>query len=189
MTKIIRFLIMVVIFVLPLSVASAYATQQERATVVRIAPQTKTVSVGQVFTVELWVDSVVDLYGADIQLSFTPGALEVVDADPGTAGVQITVRYDFLNPASVLQRTANNSAGTISYVATQLNPAPPVSGSGVLFEFQFRALYAGTYPITFTTHDLAAQGGVPISHSIQAATYTITGGGATYSNYLPFITK
>jgi hypothetical protein len=189
MTKIFRILILVVILCLPLSVTNAQSTQQERATVVRIAPQTKTVSVGQVFKVELWVDNVVDLYGADIQLAFTPGAFEVVDADPGSAGVQITVRYDFLNPASVLQRSANNSAGTISYVATQLNPAPPVSGSGVLFEFQFRALYAGTYPITFTTHDLAAQGGVPISHSIQAASYTITGGSATYTNYLPLITK
>jgi hypothetical protein len=173
---------------LPFSAISAHATQQERATVVRISPSTTTVSVGQVFTVELWVDNVVDLYGADIQLAFTPGAFQVVDADPGSAGVQITVRYDFLNPGSVLQRSANNSAGTISYVATQMNPEPPVSGSGVLFEFQFKALFAGTYPITFTTHDLAATGGTPISHSIQNASYTVTGS-ATYTNYLPLITK
>lgn len=188
MTKLFRILILVVILTLPFSVASAHATQQERATVVRIAPQTTTVSVGQVFTVELWVDNVVDLYGADIQLAFTPGAFQVVDADPGTAGVQITVRYDFLNPASVLQRSANNSAGTISYVATQLNPAPPVSGSGVLFEFQFKAMFAGTYPITFTTHDLAATGGTPIAHTTQNASYTVTGS-ATYTHYLPLITK
>jgi hypothetical protein len=62
-----------------------------RGTVVRINPASRTTAVGGTFTVEIWVDNVIDLYGADIQLAFDPTAFEVV-------GEAITVRYDFLQP-------------------------------------------------------------------------------------------
>lgn len=173
----------------PLAGLTGTVIAQERATVVRISPQTLTVNPGDVFTVEVWVDDVLDLYGVDIQLAFPAGALEVVDPNPGTLALEITPRYDLLQPDSILQRSANNGTGTIGYIVTQLSPTPPASGSGALFEFQFRALASGTHAITFTNHQLAAIGGVPIGHTVQGASYTVTGNVTpTHRYFLPLIT-
>jgi hypothetical protein len=188
-TRTILVITVIALFLVPLFGIRSPVFAQDRATMVRIAPQSITVNPGDVFTVEVWVDDVLDLYGVDIQLAFPAGALEVVDPNPSTPAIEIIPRYDLLQPDSILQRSADNSAGSIGYVVTQLNPTPAASGSGALFEFQFRALASGTHAITFSNHQLAAPGGVPISHTVQGATYTVTGNVMpTHRYYLPIIT-
>jgi hypothetical protein len=171
------------LLVVPLSAGFASNEIQTEGTVVRIAPAARTVAVGGSFKVEIWVDNVIDLYGADIKLAFDPTAFEVV-------GGAITLRYDLLQPELVVGNQVNNSAGTIWYAATQLNPTPPASGSGALFEFQLRAKRPGVFPLNFTNHQLAAIGAEPIPHTIQEALYTVEGEpGDDYRIYLPLIMR
>ena len=91
---------------------------------------------------QVWVNDVVGLYGADIQLSFAPDVLEVVDSNSGASGIQVE-NGGFLKPDFIVINSADNSQGTIRYAMTQLNPTVPASGSGVLFvvhlEGPFRA--------------------------------------------------
>jgi hypothetical protein len=90
----------------------------------------------------------------------------------------------------VVHQEADNTAGTIWYAASQTNPTPAVSGSGVLFEFQLRAKKAGVFSLSFTNHQLAAPGGEPIPHTTQAAVYTVEGEpGDDYRIYLPLIMR
>ena len=88
--------------------------------------------VGQDLVIDIYVQDVVDLYGADVRLSFNTSIAQVVDANPTLAGTQIQPLATFMSPDFVIKKEANNSAGTIWYAATQINPSPPVSGSGPL---------------------------------------------------------
>jgi len=132
--------------------------------------------------VDMWVENVSDLYGADIQLVFDPNAFQVVDANPSQAGVQITLRYDLLQPVFLMHREANNTLGTIWYVNVMSYPMEPASGSGALFEFELTAIKNGVYPVIFTNAQLAAYGATPIPAVVQNGSYTIG-----HPTFLPLI--
>ena len=80
---------------------------------------------------------------------FNPNVVEVVDADPTKAGVQVQ-DGSFLAHDFVVSRDADNVAGTVQYILTQLNPTSAVDGSGVLFTILFRAKAASISPLSFT---------------------------------------
>ena len=115
--------------------ARAAAAQAGGATL-RSEPATLEVGAGQVETLQLILDDAVDVYGIEIRASFDPSVAEVADADPGKAGVQM-IPGDFIKPDFLVRNTADNEAGTLQYVITQVNPTEPVSGSGVVLSIMF----------------------------------------------------
>ena len=120
------------------------------ATNVSVVPASFTIQGCETIEIEVWINDVVDLYSADIRLSFDPAILEVVDSDPGMAGVQVANGGFLAEPVSAAANDADNTAGTIIYAATQLNPTPPANGSGPFIVIQFRAKQAGTSAIHIT---------------------------------------
>lgn len=78
-----------------------------------------------------------DVYAIDVQASYDPALIEIVDADSAKGGVQVQPGQ-FPQPDLVVTQDANASAGTVRYVVTQLNPTPPANGSGVLFTVRVR---------------------------------------------------
>jgi len=140
------------------------------------------VDVGQNATVEIQVDSVTNLYGVDIRLSFDPAKLEAVDADGNSAnGVQIQPG-NFLDPAQgfMAQNIANNTTGQVQFVFALMSPAAPVSGSGVVARIVFRGIAQGTAPITLTSVTLSNAQAQPISATLQNGSVTVLPvGGAT----------
>ena len=120
--------------------------------VVQIDPASSEVTVDGAADVEIVITDVTDLYAASVDLSFDAAVLEVVDADPGRSGVQIftgTFPGPSEGPSDVTINTADNTAGTIEYDVTLLEPAPPVSGSGTLATVRFRGKAIGTSPVAF----------------------------------------
>jgi PKD repeat protein len=117
---------------------------------VRLSPSQQTVGLGQTVAVDVRVENVANLYGVDLQLTFDFTRVQVVDDNPALPGVQITPG-PFLNPASgyVQTNSANNGTGSIRYVFTLQNPAPPVSGSGVLATIHFQGINVGTALVAF----------------------------------------
>ncbi len=69
-------------------VVTANQLTSSETTLVNLHPATANLVAGDTLSVELWVENVTDLYGADIQLQFDPAAWQVLDADPNLAGVQ-----------------------------------------------------------------------------------------------------
>lgn len=167
---------------LPVNMAHAEPSAQELITLVTLHPPAARMDVGQTLHVEMWVENVTDLYGADIQLAFDPNAFQVVDANPSQAGVQVSLRYDLLTPGFLLHREADNTQGTIWYVNVMSYPAEPANGSGALFEFDLTAMQNGVYPVIFTNVQLAAYGATPIPALAQNGSYTIG-----YPTFLPLI--
>ncbi|MFN8473141.1 MAG: LysM peptidoglycan-binding domain-containing protein [Anaerolineae bacterium] len=111
-----------------------------------------TANKGDQVKVQVLVNNVKDLFGADVRLQFDPSRLEVVDANPGVPGTQIEVGK-FLDPSNgkgfVAQNSADNGAGRISYAVTLLSPAQPAQGSGPLAIITFNAKETGPVNVGF----------------------------------------
>jgi hypothetical protein len=132
--------------------------------VVALGPATTTLSV------DIYVENVSGLYGADIQLLFDPVAAQVVDADPNMPGAQIQPLAGFLSPDFVIRREANNTSGLIWYAVTQTNPSPPATGSGAVARVTFQPQSTAAFTMPVTNHQLSAAGGVPLASIAQACT-------------------
>ena len=125
-------LVLLLAFVGCLQVPAAQASPRPApdAAFVRCEPASAAGQVGDILTVDLYVEGVSDLYGVDLQLAFDTAIADVVDEDAGLPGVQILPLSGFLQPGFVARKDADNAAGTIQYANTQLNPTPPANGSG-----------------------------------------------------------
>lgn len=129
-------------------------------------------TVGQTFVVNMYLQDVANLYAVDIHLSFDPSILEVQDVNPDIPGIQIQPLESLLVPGFVIKRKACNApdpsdpdcneGGLAWYAASQLNPSPPVTGSGPLAAITFKALKAGVSPLEISYHQLSDSTGTPI---------------------------
>lgn len=141
--------------------------------IVRCNPRivTGTINEADVF-VDMYIENIVDLYGVDLSVSYFDTTIaQVVDQDLGTAGVQIQPLSTFLPPDIVLIRTADNTAGTIQYVAFPL-AGTPVTGSGPVARITFHGLRSGTFIMTWGNIDLSTKDGALIPYTAEPCVVT-----------------
>lgn len=127
------------------------------ATTLTLSPASATINGCEVIEVEVWVNAVADLYGAEVQLTFDPAIIEVVDADTILPGIQVENGGFLQEPIFAAINEADNTAGTIHFAATQLYPTAPANGSGALAVIKLRAKSAGTSDLDFTFTRLATR--------------------------------
>jgi hypothetical protein len=104
------------------------------------------------------LEDVQGLYGVEIHLQFDPETIQVLDAIPGTDGVQIKPGV-LPMPDYVVQNEVNNALGTIDYAATQLPPTEPGQGSGLIAQITFRGIEPSTTLLRFERFLLANTAG------------------------------
>jgi hypothetical protein len=153
-------------------------------TIVRCQPAPETDPAGETVSVDLFIENVQQLYGADLRMSFDTSMAQAVDADASTDGVQIQPLSEFLVPGFIIKREADNSAGTIWYAVTQTDPTPPANGSGAVARVTFQPLTAGSLALSFTRADLADRNGTPIPATSQDCAIGLGMGSRVY---LPLI--
>jgi hypothetical protein len=138
----------------------------------------ETMAQGDTIEVLIKIDDVANLAGAEVHLSFDPAVVEVIDADPASAGVQIApgqlIAADF-----VAVNNADNASGVVDYGVVQID-RPEVTGSGILASIGLRGKAAGTSPIAFRSVAAAPDGlwlsdsaGRPIPTTADATTITV----------------
>jgi len=132
------------------------AQAADGAAMVRTDPPSVGLRTGEQATLAIRAENVDNLYGAELHLRFNPAVVEVVDADPSKPDVQIKPG-DWLKDSFVAANRADNAAGTVDYAATLLNPAPPVSGGGVLATITFRAKANGVSALAWDKVILATR--------------------------------
>ena len=137
-----------------------------------LTPASQDIDVGQVTTVVFRVEDVENLYGYQTTIVFDPALLEVVDADAGAPGIQVTLG-NFVKPDFVHKNTADNGVGTIICVVSQMAPSAGVSGSGDLFTISFRGKAQGTSNVTITDLKLSNADGVEISTTLHGAQVSV----------------
>lgn len=171
--------------------ADATAHAQAGATVV-ISPAVTNLTINSSADVNVLVNNYNDnnlpgvnpngLYGAEVQISFAPGIVQVQDSlTPFPSGIQILpgpllTSGDF----SMLFNTVDNTAGTIRFVLTQLNPTPPQTCpalptpcSGVLFTIKFKGIALGSSPVTITFQELGNANGLKIPATVVNGTVNV----------------
>jgi hypothetical protein len=105
-------------------------------------------------TLDVRVEDVAQMAGAELHLTFDPAVLEVVDADSLMEGVQIA-HGDFLSPDFVVQNIAEPGTGGVDYAIACMPLDKAVSGSGVLARVTFRALAKGEIQVAVRSALLA----------------------------------
>jgi LysM repeat protein len=157
------------------------------STVVRFEPAAPTISVGQTIAVNVRIDDVSNLSGAEFHLSYNPAILEVQDANPNTDGVQIGIG-SFLKADFVAQNIVDASQGKVDFAILQLQGSAPVSGGGVVAVITFKGLANGTSPLTFNVVYLADGNAAPIPVTLQNGQITVGSGGPTSTPVPPTAT-
>jgi hypothetical protein len=150
------------------------AAAQSGAAVLRPEPAALTLAAGETQTVAIVIESAAEVYGIDVRASFDPALVEIVDANPGREGVQMTPG-DFPQPDFVALNAADNAAGALRYAVTQVNPTPPASGSGTVFTIQVRGRAAGTSLLRIDLVEMANRSGELLAVTTSDGTITITG--------------
>ncbi len=118
--------------------------------------------VGHTFIQEVWLKNMPDIYGAEVHIKFNPSVLQVVDADTGTDGIQIS-NGSLLAPSDpeAIINSADNTAGQITWAATLLDPQPPVSGAGTIATIEFQAIAPGWSMVGFSNPDASSMSDAP----------------------------
>jgi hypothetical protein len=148
---------------------------QADGAVVRPEPRVLEIGEGQLAMLEVVLENAAELYGVDVRASFDPEVVEVLDADPTKDGVQM-IPGSFLKPDFVVRNLADNKAGTLLYVLTQVNPTPPASGTGVLFSVRFRGKAAGrNSDLKVASVEMADRHGVKLKVQPQDGTIRVVG--------------
>lgn len=163
-------------------------TLQDATTIVLLEPSTATVNVDETVVVNIRIEDVTDLFGADVRLSYDPTVVEVVDANTLVPGTQIA-SGDFPDISSgmgfVAQNTVNAEEGTIGYAMTLLSPAEPVSGRGTLASITFRGQASGDSAVNFTSVLLSDVNANQIPANKTGGTVAVTSGPAATETPTP----
>ena len=160
---------------LALLVWGAPAAAQTNAAELRVDPPALSLTAGQTQTVTIVLQDAAEVYGIDVRASFDPALVEIVDSDPARDGVQMAPGV-FPQPDFVALNAADNSAGALRYVVTQINPTPPASGGGAVFTFQVRGRANGVSPLRIDLVEMANRSGELLPVSTTGGAITVTGG-------------
>ena len=123
-----------------LSLTFLFVLGSVQAGTISVSPASTSVTVGQSFGVTVNVNSIIDLYAYQFDLSFNPAVLQATSITEGSfldeGGTAATLFFG---------GTVDNVGGTVTTNADSLETAVTgVSGSGILVAFQFRAIAAGS---------------------------------------------
>jgi len=121
------------------------------------------VNVGGNTDVDIRLDNIANVYGAQIAMSFDETILQVTG---GKLTPGVCPQPDFVQANS-----ANNTTGVINYAVTQLSPTAPCNG-GVMATANFECIAEGTSNVTFTSSIIADGDAFSIAHTAVGGSVT-----------------
>jgi hypothetical protein len=127
----------ILLFVLTLLLTTSPALAQNGANVY-LQPVEST---GDTVTVDVMIDNISNMYGAEFRLRYDPAILAVQDLNAEQNGLQIEVGTLLpIDKGFVVANKIDETTGEIVFAMTLLNPAPPAEGSGPLARVSFKVL-------------------------------------------------
>jgi hypothetical protein len=117
---------------------------------------------GSRIEVPVQIEDVQDLYAIDIEIQFDPQVIKIQDADSDADGIQPALGM-FLDAGLTLFNSADNEAGVIRFVMSQINPSEPKSGDGIILVLYIEGAAEGESDLEITILDLSTRAGDAIS--------------------------
>lgn len=133
----------------------------QSGTTVKIQPESSTINKGETIKIDILVENVSGLVGADISIGFDPAILQAQDADPSKDGIQFVAGTVFSSGFPVAN-TIDNGNGTGNYAAA-LFGGSAIDGTSVLASITFEAVTDGNSSIVLSKVALADGNGQEIS--------------------------
>jgi len=134
----------------------------EANTVLAVANDQATVTLGETFDVTVSIDAEAEVSGAQLMFAFDPAVVQCTGAEEGT----------FFNDnvpagATVLHMgfplAVNNETGTVANLGSALLPYPPgITGTGSLAVYHFEAVGPGISPLSIADYAIADSSGEPM---------------------------
>ena len=146
-------------------------------------PASEEIPLNQSVTVDVHISDVTNLYGTQLEISFDPTKVQVVDADPDTTGVQITPG-SCPAPDFVVFNIVDNTEGTIIYSSTAISPSLPCDGNGVVASFTFEGVGEGSSPMTFDSTLLSDTNGEAICANASDGNLDVVISACTFSGII-----
>jgi hypothetical protein len=98
-------------------------------------------SADDTITVDVMVENISNMYGAEFRLRYDPEVLAAQDMIPDQNGMQVEVGTLLpIDKGFVVANKVDEATGEIVFAMTLLNPAPPAEGSGPLARVSFKVL-------------------------------------------------
>jgi hypothetical protein len=137
-------LILVLLIVLVITLLIPSTARSQYGTLVAVEPADLVLSPGETSNVYVQVEGAIEIYGIEIRMQYDPEVIQIQDADPNQTGVQVSAGDMFDEDQGFLVRNqADNQLGEILYAFTLLAPAPPLTGSGTLIQFEVLGIAQG----------------------------------------------
>ena len=144
-------------------------------TLVYVNPEKITGNLNDIFTIDIVVFNVTDLYGVDILFSWDPTILEYVSH---TAKIPMEDYPDGIlhEPGFIIKDDVDVTEGTYWLAYASMSPAEPFNGTGIAFNMTFRIVsLSGACILDIVEAALSDGGGNPIAVEIKDGLFTPTG--------------
>jgi hypothetical protein len=144
----------------------SYPAISSPLTTIYVDPRTSTVIVAQVFTINIKISEVTDLYGWELKLKWNPMLLDALDVTEG----------NFLKNEgnTYFIKQINNTNGYLLAACTLIGDRPGVNGSGTLASVSFHTETEGTSALDLYDTKLGNSLEEPISHTVINGSVTIS---------------
>jgi len=142
------------------------AITEPNGAVVRIDPASLLIGIAQTGVTSAEAAAVENLLGVDLQITYDPNVVEVVDADPTKEGVQVSLGA-FFDEAEFLVVTNQAESGVIDFVATRQAPTSGFSGTTSIIDITWSGQGAGQTDVVITQADLATPDGQPLDVTVE----------------------
>ena len=144
-------------------------------TLVYVNPEKITGNLNDIFTIDIVVFNVTDLYGVDILFSWDPTILEYVSH---TAKIPVEDYPDGIlhEPGFIIKDDVDVTEGTYWLAYASMSPAEPFNGTGIAFNMTFRIVsLSGACILDIVEAALSDGGGNPIAVEIKDGLFTPAG--------------
>lgn len=150
-------------------------TKAASSTSVVVEPHQNFAEIGEVFTVEITLNDVENLFGLEVEIFWDASILNVtkINSRLGRESHEDGVLHEIPGsaPIQIYQNITLQEFGKHTLAASSIAPAPSFNGSGKIMLVTFNVTSTGTCEIRLAVklYDKPQLGGVsnPISHSIQ----------------------
>jgi len=164
---------------LPLS----HTASAQPYTVVYVDPENITGGLNDIFTIDIVVFNVTDLYGVDIRFSWDPSILEYVSH---TAKIPVEDYPDGIlhEPGMSIKDDVNATEGTYWLAYASMSPADPFDGSGIAFNMTFKIIsLSGACTLDIVAAELSDITGSPLKGGWEIKDGLFTPAGAPIAKF------
>ena len=122
---------------------------------IKLTPPTQSVTVGSQATINVVIEDVTDLRGANITLNFDASKLQYISSADG----------GFIPSSTLLEQSIDNTNGSVTLDIAGLGASAYASGSGTIMTVVFERIATGDTNVTFGTTTLRDKDNITITHT------------------------